>query len=115
LSMLIMNHPVALCSLSCALIRTFALFLFLRSAFSVPAVDCITRRERLNCPFSGSPEAYWLMTGESRFPSFFNHLLAGLVLCAIAFMSGAAMAQDDRPVVLVFGDSLSAGYRMNIE
>lgn len=60
------------------------------------------------------------MTGTTRFSSYFNHLVTGLLLaCALACTTGAAMAQEatsqEPPAILVFGDSLSAGYRMNIE
>ncbi len=38
-----------------------------------------------------------------------------LILCSLLLLAGAARAQDDAPVLLVFGDSLSAGYRMDEE
>lgn len=64
------------------------------------------------------------MTGTTRFSSYFNYLLTGLLLSwALLYPLGAAMALEESaagpadrdPVILVFGDSLSAGYRMNIE
>ncbi len=36
-----------------------------------------------------------------------------LILCSLLLLAGPARAQDDAPVLLVFGDSLSAGYRMD--
>ncbi|MEK7259003.1 MAG: arylesterase [Pseudomonadota bacterium] len=38
-----------------------------------------------------------------------------LILCSLLLLAGPARAQDDAPVLLVFGDSLSAGYRMDEE
>lgn len=40
---------------------------------------------------------------------------ARLILCSLLLLVAPAHAQDDAPVLLVFGDSLSAGYRMNEE
>ena len=42
----------------------------------------------------------------------FNTLL---ILCSLLLLAFPAGAQDEAPVLLVFGDSLSAGYRMNEE
>ncbi len=38
-----------------------------------------------------------------------------LILCSLLLLAGPARAQDDAPVLLVFGDSLSAGYRLDEE
>lgn len=38
-----------------------------------------------------------------------------LILCNLLLLAAPVRAQDDAPVLLVFGDSLSAGYRMNEE
>lgn len=41
--------------------------------------------------------------------------IALLILCSPLLLVAPTHAQDDAPVLLVFGDSLSAGYRMNEE
>ena len=42
-------------------------------------------------------------------------LLAFVLLCSIALFGLPAYAQQHSPILLVFGDSLSAGYRMPVE
>ncbi len=42
-------------------------------------------------------------------------LITLLLLCSIGLFSLSAFAQQQTPSILVFGDSLSAGYRMNVE
>ena len=56
------------------------------------------------------------MLDRPRISFYIKDLLSALLLCTIlAWLSGAALAQDGKPTILVFGDSLSAGYRMDIE
>jgi len=59
------------------------------------------------------------MLGKSIFSSFINDMASALLMCtALAWGTGTALAQErspsERPTILVFGDSLSAGYRMDI-
>lgn len=56
------------------------------------------------------------MLGRSGFSFFIKYMLNALLLCTtLTWLSGSALAQDGQPTILVFGDSLSAGYRMDIE
>ena len=56
------------------------------------------------------------MTGISAKHILPQRLLNGLfILCSLLMLALPASAQEDSPVLLVFGDSLSAGYRMNEE
>lgn len=56
------------------------------------------------------------MTGISAKHSLPRQWLSAIViLCSLLLWVAPAHAQDDAPVLLVFGDSLSAGYRMNEE
>lgn len=56
------------------------------------------------------------MLARSRFSFFIKYMLSALLLCTtLTGLSGIALAQDGQPTILVFGDSLSAGYRMDIE
>jgi acyl-CoA thioesterase I len=56
------------------------------------------------------------MTGISAKHILPHYLLNGLfILCSLLMLALPASAQEDSPVLLVFGDSLSAGYRMNEE
>ena len=56
------------------------------------------------------------MTGISAKHILPRQLFSALfILCGLLLSAVPAHAQDDTPVLLVFGDSLSAGYRMNEE